>query len=490
MELYELTAYQAAEAIEKKEVTALDLTESIYKRIAEVEDKIKGFINIRELEEVLSEAAIAQDLLENGHNLSPLCGIPMTLKDNICTLNLPTTCGSRMLQDYHPPYDAHVAEKLKEAGTILIGKSNMDEFAMGSSTENSSFYPTRNPWDLRYVPGGSSGGSAALVAARETFFALGSDTGGSVRQPASLCGVVGFKPTYGLVSRYGLIAFASSLDQIGTFTRDIRDCALVLDIIAGHDSKDSTSVSRKKENYSNNLEGGTSSIRVGMPRECFGEGVEEGVKNAVQESMEKCQQVGAVIEEISFPHNEYALPAYYLVSTAEASSNLARYDGVQYGFRSPKAENLLELYKKSRKEGFGSEVKRRIMLGTYSLSSGYYDAYYLKALKVRSIIRKDFESIFKNYDFVVMPTSPSVAFALGEKVDDPLTMYLNDIFTVPANLAGLPAISIPCGFSKGLPVGLQIVGRPFDEKRLLQFSFKLESLLKVKDIKAEIAGEG
>lgn len=490
MELYELTAYQAAEALAKKEVTACDLTESIYKRIAAVEDKIKGFITVRGEEEALSEAAEMQKSLEKGGNLASLRGIPMTLKDNICTLNLPTTCGSKMLRSYYPPYDAHVAEKLQEAGTILIGKSNMDEFAMGSSTENSAFYPTLNPWDQHYVPGGSSGGSAALVAARETFFALGSDTGGSVRQPASLCGVVGFKPTYGLVSRYGLIAFASSLDQIGTLTRDVRDCAMVLDIIAGHDSRDSTSVPRKKENYSRDLEESSSSFRVGIPRECFGKGVEEDVKKAVKGSIEKCQQIGTVIEEISFPHNEYALPAYYLVATAEASSNLARYDGIQYGFRSKGAENLHELYRKTREEGFGPEVKRRVMLGTYALSSGYYDAYYLKALKVRTIIRKDFEKIFEDHDFVIMPTSPSVAFAMGEKVDDPLTMYLNDIFTVPANLAGLPAISIPCGFSKGLPVGLQVVGRPFDEKRLLQFSYKLEGLLQVKDIKPDIAEVG
>ncbi|RJX25793.1 MAG: Asp-tRNA(Asn)/Glu-tRNA(Gln) amidotransferase subunit GatA [Dethiobacter sp.] len=490
MELYEMTAYEAATALQKKEVTSLDLTESVLKRISEVEDIIKGFITVFDNEKVLLQAQNIDKLLAEGKEMSPLAGIPMALKDNMCTRGVPTTCASKILKEYRPPYDAHVAEKLQEAGTILVGKANMDEFAMGSSTENSSFYHTRNPWDISRVPGGSSGGSASLVAADEIFFSLGSDTGGSVRQPASLCGVVGLKPTYGLISRYGLIAFASSLDQIGPLTKDVRDCALVLDIIAGNDPRDSTSVPREKEKYAGYLGREVRGFKIGLPREYFEEGIEEPVRKVVMEAMAHCGQLGVEVEEVSMPNTLYALPCYYLVATAEASSNLARYDGIQYGFRAPEEDNLIALYRKTRNQGFGPEVKRRIMLGTYALSSGYYDAYYLKALKVRTLIRQDFERVFQDYDLIVTPTSPTTAFVRGEKINNPLTMYLSDIFTITANLAGVPAISIPCGLAGGLPVGLQVIGRPFDEGRMLQFCFTLEKLLGFKGLKPSIPAKG
>ncbi len=490
MEPYEMSVSQAAHALQEREISSRELASSFVQRIKEVEPKVKGFANILDEAKILTRAELVDKLRLAGENTSLLAGIPMALKDNMCTRGVATTCASRFLENYLPPYDAHVVEKLEEAGTILLGKSNMDEFAMGSSTENSAFHFTRNPWNTDCVPGGSSGGSAALVAAREVAFSLGSDTGGSIRQPASLCGVVGLKPTYGLVSRYGLIAFASSLDQIGPVTRNVQDCALVLDVIAGHDSRDSTSVDRDKEHYSQFIGRDIAGFKVGVPREFFEQGIDPGVKDTVLNAVEKCEELNVDIEDVSMPHSPYALSAYYLVATAEASSNLARYDGIQYGYRDKESESLIELYYKTRSEGFGPEVKRRIMLGTYSLSSGYYDAYYLKALKVRTLIRGDFENAFQNYDFIITPTSPTVAFKIDEKIDDPLTMYLNDVYTTPANLAGVPAVSIPCGFHQGLPVGLQVIGRPFDEGRMLQFCHALEQSLGVKDIMPSFSVEG
>lgn len=486
MDYYKMSAAEAALALQNKEVTSRELTASVLKRITEVEEEIRGFITLLDRDEILKEADKIDKARLAGEDLPFLAGIPMALKDNLCTRGIPTTCASKILAGYRPPYDAHVVEQLKHTRTILLGKANLDEFAMGSSTENSAFYMTRNPWDRARVPGGSSGGSAALVAAGEAYFSLGSDTGGSVRQPASLCGVVGLKPTYGLVSRYGLIAFASSLDQIGPLTRDIRDCALVMDVIAGHDPRDSTSVPRGKENYTEYLGRDVRGFKVALPRDYFEAGIEAGVKKAVLEAAGKCSHLGVEVEEVSMPYTSYALPAYYIVSTAEASSNLARYDGVQYGYRAAGAKDLLSLYKKTRNEGFGPEVKRRIMLGTYSLSSGYYDAYYLQALKARTRIREDFQKVFEDYDFIITPTSPTVAFKAGEKTDDPLTMYLSDIFTTTANLAGVPAISIPCGFSGGMPVGLQVLGRPFDEGRMFQFCYALENVLGMKNRLPEI----
>ena len=486
MHLFTLTAVEAAQALQRREISSVQLVRDIYDRIDNVEPQVRGFISLLPREEALAAAENVDRMLKQGVSLSPLAGIPMALKDNICTNGIPTTCASLILKGYRPPYDAHVTTALREAGAILIGKSNMDEFAMGSSTENSAYHLTCNPWDLQRVPGGSSGGSAALVAAGEVFFALGSDTGGSIRQPASFCGVVGLKPTYGLVSRYGLIAFASSLDQIGPLTRDVQDCAYVLEIIAGHDPRDSTSVSREKERYTAYLGKEIKGQRVALPVECFGEGLEKEIKELVMGALAKCTKVGVSVYEASAPSTAYALPAYYLVAPAEASSNLARYDGIQYGLSIRSGSNLLDLYYATRSKGFGAEVKRRIMLGTYALSSGYYDAYYLKALKMRTLIRQEFESIFKDHDFIVTPTSPTVAFKIGEQKDDPLTMYLNDIYTITANLCGFPAISIPCGFVEGMPVGLQVIGRPFDEGRMLQFCYVLESLLGLKGRLAEM----
>ncbi|MGB9859831.1 MAG: Asp-tRNA(Asn)/Glu-tRNA(Gln) amidotransferase subunit GatA [Moorellaceae bacterium] len=459
----------------RREISSVELTEAMLERIEQVEGRIKAFVTLTP--EVALEQARAVDAARaRGEELGPLAGIPMALKDNLCTAGIRTTCSSKMLENWVPPYDAFVVKKLKEAGAVLLGKLNMDEFAMGSSTENSRFFPTRNPWDLERVPGGSSGGAAAAVAAGEAFYSLGSDTGGSIRQPASFCGVVGLKPTYGRVSRFGLVAFASSLDQIGPLTRDVTDCALVLQAIAGHDPADSTSADLPVPDYLAALRPEIKGLKVGVPREYFGSGMEPEVAAVVRRAIDRLADLGALCEEISLPHTEYALPAYYLVAPAEASSNLARYDGVAYGFRLP-GTDIVDMYMKTRREGFGPEVKRRIMLGTYALSAGYYDAYYLKALKVRTLIRRDFEEAFKRFDVLVTPTSPTVAFRLGEKVDDPLAMYLSDLCTIPVNMAGLPAISIPCGFSQGLPVGLQLIAPPFEEERLLRVAYTLEQAM-------------
>ncbi|GFN22254.1 MAG: Asp-tRNA(Asn)/Glu-tRNA(Gln) amidotransferase subunit GatA [Thermoanaerobacteraceae bacterium] len=472
MELFYQSAYEVSRLLARKEIGAEELTRAVLDRIEGVEGQVKAFVTLTP-EAALEQARAIDAARVRGDDLGPLAGIPMALKDNLCTEGVRTTCSSKMLENWVPPYDAFVVKKLKEAGAVLLGKLNMDEFAMGSSTENSRFFPTRNPWDLERVPGGSSGGPAAAVAAGEAFYSLGSDTGGSIRQPASFCGVVGMKPTYGRVSRSGLVAFASSLDQIGPFAREVTDCALVLQAIAGHDPADSTSGDLPVPDYLGALQADIKGIKVGVPKEYFVEGIEPEVANLVRWAIDRLADLGAICEEISLPHTEYALPAYYLVATAEASSNLARYDGVAYGFRLP-GKDLVDMYVKTRSEGFGPEVKRRIMLGTYALSSGYYDAYYLKALKVRTLIRRDFEEAFQRYDILATPTSPTVAFRLGERITDPLAMYLSDLFTCPVNMAGLPAISIPCGFSQGLPVGLQLIAKPFAEETLLRVAYTFE----------------
>jgi len=466
LELHELTIHEAGGLLRKGEISSLELTRAMLDRISALDGQVGAYINVTS-DVAMAQAQEADDRRAAGED-SPLLGIPLAVKDIICTKGITTTCGSRMLRDFVPPYDATVIRHLREAGMVLLGKTNLDEFAMGSSTENSAFFTTHNPWDPARVPGGSSGGSAAAVAAREAPGALGTDTGGSVRQPAALCGTVGLKPTYGRVSRYGLVAFASSLDQVGTLTRDALDAALLLNVIARHDPLDSTSVDTPAPDYTAALDGDIRGLRVGIPREYLGSGIEPGVEAAVREAIRKLESLGAVTHEVSLPHTEYALPTYYLIAPAEASSNLARYDGVKYGYAYPEAEDIWDLYRKTRQHGFGSEVKRRIMLGTYALSAGYYDAYYLKAQKVRTLIKRDFDTAFEECDVLVAPTSPTVAFPIGEKVADPLQMYLSDVFTLSVNLAGLCGISVPCGFDRGLPVGLQIIGRPFDEAGILR----------------------
>ena len=436
------------------------------KRVEAVNDKINAFIYLNK-EGI--EAASKQK--KEG----PLCGVPIAIKDNICVKNEPTTCGSRILKDFRPPYDATVITKLKDAGAILFGKANMDEFAFGSSCETSCYGPTRNPWDTSRIPGGSSGGAAASVASGEVPMALGSDTGGSIRQPAALCGVVGMKPTYGAVSRYGLIAFASSLDQIGPITKNVTDCAGLLSIIAGYDEKDSTSVQRESVDYTKALINDVKGLKIGIPKEYFIKGIDTEVEKSVKKSIEILRMLGAETIDISLPHTEYAVSCYYIIGPAEASSNLARYDGVQYGLRGDESGGMIDMYINTRNAGFGNEAKRRILLGTYVLSSGYYDAYYLKAQKVRTKIKDDFLEAFKKCDCIVTPTSPTPAFKVGERINDPLSMYLSDIFTISANLAGIPGISIPCGFtSSGLPIGLQILGRHFDEETILRVAYSFE----------------
>lgn len=455
-------------------MTCKETIKSYLDRIQNVEPKIKAFLYINE-DGAKKRAEEIDKKISRGETLKPLEGIPIAIKDNICTEGMPTTCASKILSNFNPPYSAEVIKRLEEAGMIIIGKTNMDEFAMGSSTENSAFGPTKNPWDQARAPGGSSGGSAAAVAADESPMALGSDTGGSIRQPASFCGVVGLKPTYGRVSRYGLVAFASSLDQIGPITRNVYDSALLFQAIAGHDPKDSTSANLPVPNVIDAIKNDIKNLRLGIPREYFNPEMDAEVKDKMTEAINKLAELGAIIKEISLPHTEYAVSVYYLIATAEASANLARYDGVRYGFRANKTGNITEMFGKTRSEGFGTEVKRRIMLGTYGLSAGYYDAYYLKAQKVRTLIKRDFDDGFKTCDAIITPTAPTAAFKLGEKVNDPLQMYLSDIFTISANLAGIPAISIPCGFNKNnLPIGLQILGRPFDEGTILRIAYNFE----------------
>jgi len=473
MELYQYPAHQLHQLLLAGEASAREITGSVIQRIEAVEPQVEAYITLK-TEEALKKAAEVDKRLARGEQIGPLEGIPMGLKDNLCTRGIATTCGSKILADFVPPYDAFVTEKLRQAGTILLGKLNMDEFAMGSSTENSAFHPTRNPHDITRVPGGSSGGSAAAVAAGEAVFALGSDTGGSIRQPASFCGTVGLKPTYGRVSRYGLVAFASSLDQIGTLTRDVTDAAFVLEVIAGHDRRDSTSVPLNVPPYPDALTGDIRGLKVGVPAEYFAAGLEPEVKEALERALRHLEELGAVVEETSLPTTEYALAAYYLVATAEASSNLARYDGTLYGWRARGTGDTIEMMVETRSRGFGDEVKRRIMLGTYALSAGYYEAYYNKALQVRTRVRQDFDRALAKYDVLVTPTAPLTAFPLGERVNDPLAMYLTDICTIPVNLAGLPALSLPCGLSGGLPVGLQLIGKPFDEATILKVAYNYE----------------
>jgi aspartyl-tRNA(Asn)/glutamyl-tRNA(Gln) amidotransferase subunit A len=458
-----------------KELSVTDLIHESYQRISEVEPKVKAFITLCE-EQARAEARLLDDQLRSVRPTERglLFGLPIGIKDNIVTEGLLTTCASQFLSNYDPIYNATVMTKLKSAQAIMIGKMNMDEFAMGGSNENSSYYPTRNPWNLDYVPGGSSGGSAAAVAAGEVYFALGSDTGGSIRQPASYCGVVGLKPTYGLVSRFGLVAFASSLDQIGPLTKNVEDAAYVLQAIVGHDPLDSTSANVDIPDYLSALTGDIRGLRIAVPKEYMGSGVDNDVKQRITEALAVLEALGATWEEVSLPHTEYAVATYYLLASSEASSNLSRYDGVRYGVRAADSNNLMDVYMKSRSRGFGSEVKRRIMLGTYALSSGYYDAYYLKAQKVRTLIKQDFDNVFESYDLIIGPTAPTPAFKIGEQVDDPLTMYLNDIMTIPVSLAGIPAISVPCGFSNGLPVGLQLIAKPFGESTLLRAAHAFE----------------
>ncbi len=471
MELYTLTISGARSLLDRGEISVKDLISSISARIDAVEDKIKSFVTVTKDH---AFNAIEDSQKKIGKVPKMLLGIPLAIKDNICTKDILTTCSSKILFNFIPPYESTVTSRLKEQGYILIGKANMDEFAMGSSTENSSFYPTRNPWDVERSPGGSSGGPAAAVAADECIAALGSDTGGSIRQPASFCGVVGLKPTYGRVSRYGLIAFASSLDQIGPITKDVRDSAILMNIISGHDPLDSTSAPGSVPDFTSVLGKDIKGLKIGVPKEYFIEGIDYEVELLVKNAVEHLESLGAVPVEVSLPHTEYAIAAYYIIATSEASSNLARYDGMKYGLRTD-GKDLIDTYMKTRASGFGSEVKRRIMLGTYALSAGYYEAYYKKAQQVRTLIKQDFDRVLKEVDVIVTPTSPTAAFKIGEKIEDPLQMYLSDIFTISVNLAGVPGISIPCGFTKeSLPVGLQIIGRHFDEETILKVAFAYE----------------
>ena len=473
MKLHELTIHQARSLLQSGEISAQELTAAVIDRILAVDNEVKAYLTLTP-ELALEQARQADAQRTAGWDV-PLLGIPLAIKDIICTEGIPTTCGSKILEDFIPPYNATVVEKLRAAGAVILGKTNTDEFAMGSSTENSAYFTTHNPWDLTRVPGGSSGGSAAATAADECLGALGSDTGGSVRQPAALCGVVGIKPTYGRVSRYGLVAFASSLDQIGTFGKDVTDSALLLSVIAGYDPRDSTSVNEPVPDYLAALVPDVQGIRLGVPQEYFIEGIQPEVETAVRAAINLLAEMGAEIVDISLPHTGYALPVYYLIAPAEASANLARYDGIKYGFSFPDAADVWDAYRQTRQYGFGAEVKRRIMLGTYALSAGYYDAYYLKAQQVRTLIKQDFDRAFALCDVVLCPTSPTTAFKIGEKVDDPLQMYLSDVFTLSASLAGLPGLSLPCGFdAQGLPIGLQIIGRTFDEATVFRVAYTYE----------------
>lgn len=472
MDLFRLKAHELQQKLSRREVSAVEITQSVLARADKVDSTIQSFIT-RTPEAALAQAKRVDEKLARGESVSPLAGIPGALKDNMCTKGIKTTCASKILANFVPPYDATITEKLAAADAVIVGKANLDEFAMGSSTENSGFFVTRNPWDTERVPGGSSGGSGAAVAAGEAIWSLGSDTGGSIRLPAAYCGVVGLKPTYGRVSRYGLVAYASSLDQIGPFARDVRDCALVLGAISGHDRRDSTSINAPVPDYTAKLEAGVKGLKIGLPREYFVAGMQPEVEAAIRRSIDELVKMGAELVEVSMPNTQYALATYYLIATAEASSNLGRYDGVGFGHRG-EGSDIVSMYKRSRAEGFGSEVQRRIMLGTYALSSGYYDAYYLKALKVRTLIKQDFDRAFAQVDVLIAPIAPTTAFKIGEKVEDPLAMYLVDVCTIPSNLAGVPALSLPCGFANGLPVGMQIIGPHLSEATLLQVAYTFE----------------
>lgn len=474
MELYNYSISQIAKKIKDKEITIKEVLDSVYSRIDEVEKKIDGYITLTK-ESAYKRAEILQEKLDNGEDIGVLGGVPIAIKDNICTNGVKTTCASRMLEDFVPFYDATVIEKLENAGAIIVGKTNMDEFAMGSSTETSYFKKTKNPWNLEKVPGGSSGGSAAVIGANMAFGALGTDTGGSIRQPASYCSVVGLKPTYGLVSRYGVIAYASSLDQVGPITKSVEDAVLMLNVIAGHDKMDTTSADLGQKDYTKSLVNDVKGKKIGILKDFVSEGVAKDVKLAYEENIEKLKKLGAEIVEVKLDYVKYSLPTYYIIATAEASSNLGRYDGIRYGHRAKDFSNLNELYVNSRTEGFGDEVKRRIMLGTYVLSSGYYDAYYKRAQCVRTLIIEDFKKAFKSCDVILIPTAPNTAFKFGEKSKNPVEMYLEDIYTVPVNIAGLPGISVPGGFDNdGMPIGMQFISKAFDEETLLQIAYTFE----------------
>ncbi len=481
MNITDLTVHELQEKLQNKEITIKEITESYCDRINEKEPEVGAFVTTY-LDEAKKKAGDIQEKIDNGEDLGDFAGIPIGIKDNLCMKGTKTTCSSRMLENFVSPYDATVIEKLKNENIVSLGKLNMDEFAMGSSTESSYFKKTRNPWDLNKVPGGSSGGSAAAVAANMVPWALGSDTGGSIRQPASLCGVVGLKPTYGLVSRFGLVAFASSLDQIGPITKDVRDSAMLLNLIAGHDEKDTTSENREKVDYTKALKNDVKGLKIGVPKEFFGEGINEEVKVNLKNAIETYKELGAEIEEFSLDVAKYALATYYIIACAEASSNLGRFDGIRYGYRTKEYSNLKEIYKKSRSEGFGPEVKRRIILGTYVLSSGYYDAYYKKAQQVRTLVSNEFSKAFEKYDVILTPTSPVTAFKIGEKSNNPLEMYLADICTVSINIAGVPAISIPCGVdSENMPVGMQLIGNKFQEEKILNAAYTFEQKVKFRE---------
>lgn len=475
--------HEASRLLQEKQLSAVDLTGKYLERINDIEPKVRALVTVTG-DLAMEQARKADEEIAAGR-AGPLTGIPIVIKDILCTRGTRTTCSSKMLENFVPPYDATVVEKVNAQGMVMLGKSNLDEFAMGSSTENSALFMTRNPWDLERVPGGSSGGSAVAVAAGECICALGSDTGGSIRQPAGFCSVVGMKPTYGRVSRYGLVAFASSLDQIGPLTQDVTDAALLMNVIAGDDPRDSTSVPEPVPDYTKSLIPDLKGIRLGVPKEYFVEGMQPEVSDAIQVALAKLKELGAELEEVSLPHTPYALAVYYIIAPSEASANLARYDGVKYGY-SYEADSMWESMERTREEGFGPEVKRRIMLGTYALSAGYYDAWYLKAQKVRTLIRREFDEVFKKYDALVTPTSPTVPFKIGERIDDPLAMYLSDVCTLPVNIAGVPGISVPAGFAGGLPIGLQVIGKPFGEEAILRVAYAFEQATEWHEVKAGI----
>ena len=481
MDIVNLTVHELQEKLKNKEITIKEIIDAYTNRIKEKEDDVQAFVTIL-TEQSQEQANQIQEKMEKGEELPILAGIPIGIKDNICTKGIKTTCSSKMLENFVSPYDATVMEKINSEKMIDLGKLNMDEFAMGGSTEYSYFKKTKNPWNLNKVPGGSSGGSAAAVASNMVPWALGSDTGGSIRQPASFCGVVGLKPTYGLVSRYGLVAFASSLDQIGPITKDVQDCAILLNVIAGHDERDTTSSNIEKKDYTKALKNDVKGLKIGIPKEFYGEGINEEVKESLKRAIQKYKEMGAQIEEFSLDIAQYSLATYYIIACAEASSNLGRFDGIRYTYRTKEFKNLKDLYKKTRSEGFGAEVKRRIILGTYVLSSGYYDAYYKKAQKVRTLVMNEFKKAFEKYDIILTPSSPTVAFDLGSKSNNPLEMYLADICTVSVNIAGLPAISIPCGVdSQNMPIGMQLIGNRFCEETILNAAYTFEQEYKFRE---------
>jgi len=468
VKLYELTAYELSERLTSGEISAVEVTEAYFERIESVEEKVAAYLELTQ-DVAMEQARQVDDWRAGGEQPGPLAGVPVAIKDVLCTRGIRTTCGSKMLKGFRPPYDATTVRRCRDAGMPMLGKTNMDEFAMGSSTENSAYKVTRNPWDLDRVPGGSSGGSAAAVAAGMAPIALGSDTGGSIRQPAALCGISGLKPTYGRVSRYGLVAYASSLDQVGPLARDVRDCALAMNVLAGRDQYDATSADVDVPDYVAALTGDVEGLRAGVPKELMGEGIDPAVRTTIEAAIGQFEELGMAIEEVEMPNLDHSLPVYYVIAPAEAASNLARYDGVRYGHRTEEdVSDVYDLFAKTRGEGFGPEVRLRIMLGTFALSAGYYDAYYLKAQKVRTLIKQDFDAAFEDHDVLLCPTSPTVAFGIGEKADDPLQMKLADVCTIPVNLAGIPALSIPCGMVDAMPVGLQIMGRPFEEATIMR----------------------